>query len=448
MNLENASYKVENGEGLRRVLHVQVPAGAMQQEFLARLASVRRRSRIRGFRPGKAPIKLIRQRYGQDLWNELVRETIERTFRDGAQKQELRLAGSGEVKTSKAREGSDLEYQATFDVLPDIAFSGLDQLAYQQPEVEVQSLDVDRTIDRLRRRQAQWEDAARPARHGDRVVVNLRASRRRETLESGELREASLMLGETRLMPQLAERLTGLSASQKKRFRLKMPPDFPQQSVRGKRVLYEVEVVSVSETSLPDLDEDFVKTLGVESGAVEDLRGNVRETLERELQAVCEDHRRQSLFDQLLAANPGPSPRSMVDQDIEQTLAAMRPPPADGDAAEPEDTPDPPEETPGMRAASERRVRLRLLIAELAAQENIAPDEQVLQERLQRIAAGAPDPEAAFAELAGNRELVGSLRARLREEQVLEWLYEKAAVTSKAMSFDEFMEPVPAVLSG
>ena len=457
MNLDNTNYQVESGEGLRRVLHVQVPSGVMQQEFVARLGAIRRRSRIRGFRPGKAPIKLIRQRYGQDVWNELARETIEQSFREGARNQKLRVVGAGEVKTKKAREGSDLEFEAAFDIFPDIEWNGLDQLTYEQPEVEIQERDVDRTINRLRQRQAQWEDAGRPAREGDRMVANIRVSRRRDTLEAGELKEAPLLLGETRLMPQLAERLVGLSASQKKRFRLKLPPDYPDESLRGKRVLYEVEVLSVSAPSLPDLDEEFVKTLGVESGLVEDLRTSVRSTLERELKSVCEDHKRQALFDQLLAANPGLTPKSMVDQDVEQALAAMRPPPAtetEGDQesgesqAAPEEPQDQPEETPQMRATAELRVRLQLLISELAAREKIAPDQQVLAERLQMLAAGAPDPEAAFAELAGNRELVGNLQAHMRDEQVLEWLYENATITKRAMGFDELMEPMPPVLSG
>ncbi len=464
MNLDNANYQVENGEGLRRVLHVQIPAGVMQQEFVARLGAIRRRSRIRGFRPGKAPIKLIRQRYGQDVWNELTRETIEQSFREGAQNQKLRVIGGGEVKAKKAREGSDLEFEATFDILPDIEWNGLDQLTYEQPEVEIQSRDVERTIGRLRQRQAQWEDAGRPAREGDRMVANIRVSRRRETLDAGEIKEAPLMLGETRLMPQLAERLIGLSASKKKRFRLKLPPEYPDETLRGKRVLYEVEVLSVSEPRLPDLDEEFVKALGVESGSADDLRANVRSTLERELKSVCEEHKRQALFEQLLAANPGLTPKSMVDQDVEQALAALRPPPAaetEGDQEsgesqaapeEPQDQPeapqDQPEETPEMRAAAERRVRLQLLTSELAAREKIVPDQQLLAEQLQMLAAGAPDPEAAFAELAGNRELVGNLRARMREEQVLEWLYENAAISKRAMGFDEFMEPMPPVLSG
>ena len=451
MNLDSASYKVEDGEGLRRVMHVQVPATVMQQEFMTRLGAIRRRTRIRGFRPGKAPIKLIRQRYGQDVWDELAREAIERSFREGAQNRKLRVVGGGEVKTSKAREGADLEYEATFDVLPDIEFKGLDALAYEQPRVEIRDRDVDRTIERVRRRDAQWEDVDRPAREGDRMVANIRVSRRRQTVDAGDIREAPLMLGEPRLMPQLLDRLVGLSASRKKKFRLKMPPGYPDEALRGKRVLYEVEVVSVSEPSLPDLDGEFINKLGVESGAIEDLRLNVRATLERELESVCEDHKRQALFDQLLSANPGLTPKSLVDQDVEQARAAMRPPPPPPDPDGEEEPPEPPElpeETPEMRAAAERRVRLQLLINELAAREEIAPDEQGLRERLQALASGAPDPEAALEELAGNRELVGSLRARLREEQVLAWLYDNAAVTPRPMAFDEFMEPMPPVLSG
>ena len=453
MNLDGANYKVEDGEGLRRTLHVRIPATAMQEEFLSRLGALRRRTRIRGFRPGKAPIKLIKQRYGQEVWDELTRETIERSFRQGAQQQELRVVGSGEVKAKKVREGSDLEYQAAFDVLPEIEFSGLDALSYEEPEVEIQSRDVDRTIDRLRRREAEWKDVERPAREGDRMVVNLKVSRRRETLEAGELKEATLMLGETRLMPPLKERLMRLAASQKKKFRLKMPPEYPNESLRGKRVLYEVEVLGLSEPQLPDLDEEFVRKLGVESGSAEELRADVRASLERELKSLSESHKRQSLFDQLLKANEGPAPQSLVDRDVEQMLAGMGPPPvADSEDAEsgpaPEKRDGQAEETSEMRAMAERRVRLQLLVAELAAREKISPDDQALRQQLQALAVGAPDPEAAFAELAGNRDLVGNLRAGIREEQVLEWLYGQAAVSRKTMSLDEFMEPMPPILTG
>ena len=457
MNLDGASYKVEEGEGLRRVLHVRVPAPAMQEEYLTRLGAVRRRTKIRGFRPGKAPIKLIRQRYGKDIWNELIRETIERSFRAGAQHSKLRVVGSGEVKAKQVREGSDLEYHAAFDVFPDIEWKGLDELTYNEPEVEIQPRDVDRTIDRLRRRDAEWTDVDRTAQDGDRMVVNLRASRRRQTLEAGELKEVPLLLGDTRLMPRLKERLMGLSASRKKKFRLKMPADYPDESLRGKRVLYEVEVVGLSEPELPDVDEEFVRNLGVESGSVEDLRANVQATLERELNSARESHKRQTLFDRLLEANAGPTPRSLVDQDIEQMLAGMRPPPSEDaeeeegeaqDARETQQESEMPQETPEMRAASERRVRLRLLLAELAAREKISPDDQLVRERLQALAASTPDPEAAFAELAGNSDLVGNLRAGIREEQVLEWLYEQADVTRQPMTFDQFMEPMPPVLTG
>ena len=452
MNLDGASYQVEDGEGLRRVMRVQVPATAMQQEFTARLGAIRRRTRIRGFRPGKAPIKLIRQRYGQDVWNELTREAIEESFRAGAKNQQLRVVGSGQVEAQKAREGADLEYQATFDVFPDIEWQGLEDLAYEEPDVEISARDVDRTIERLRRRDAEWGDADRPAREGDRMVANIRVSRRRQTLDAGEIREARLMLGETRLMPQLQDRLIGLSASQKKKFRLKLPADYPQESLRGKRVLYQVEVVAVSTPALRDLDDEFVRELGIESGSADDLRSNVRSSLERELASVLEEHKRRLLFEQLLAANPGLAPKCLVDEDVEQALAQMRRPPPEKEAEEdggeqPEAEPEP-EETPEMRAAAERRIRMQLLITELAAREKIVPDEQLLRERLQFLASASPDPEAALAQLAGNRELVGDLRARLREEQVLAWLYDNAAVTKRAMSFGELMEPVPPVLSG
>ncbi len=450
MNLDGASYKVENGEGLRRILHARIPAAAMQEEFLARLGALRRRTRIRGFRPGKAPIKLIRQRHGQDVWDELTRETIERSFREGAQRQKLRVVGSGEVKASAASEGSDLEYQATFDVFPDIEWNGLEALAYEEPAVEIQTRDVDRTIGRLRRREAEWKDVERLPRDGDRMVVNLKASRRRETLPAGELREVALMLGETRLMPALKERLMRLPVSQKRKFRLRMPPDYPQESLRGKRVLYEVEVLGLSEPALPDLDEEFARKLGVDSGSVEDLRANVRTSLENELKSASAAHRRQALFDQLLEANQGPAPKSLVDRDVEQILADMRPPPAvQTEGAEgPGQSPEQIQETPEIRAAAERRVRLHLLVAELAAREGIRPDDQALRQQLQALAVAAPDPEAAFAQLAGNRDLVSNLRIQMREEQVLEWLCEQASVTRKSMSFDQFMEPMPPVLTG
>ena len=454
MNLDGANYKVEAGEGLRRTLHVQIPSAVMQAEFLARLNALRRRTRIRGFRPGKAPIKLIRQRYGQGVWDELTREIIEQSFRDGARKSKLRVVGSGEVKARKAKEGSDLSYQASFDVFPEIEWQGLDELTYEEPEVEIESHDVDRTITRMRRGEAEWKDLERPARDGDRMVVNLRASRRRETLEPGELKEATLMLGETRLMAPLKERLTGLSASQKKKFRIKLPPDYPEEHLRGKRVRFEVEVLELSEPVLPDLDEEFVRKLGVESGSLVELRAHVQTTLERELRSVCDAHKRRALFDQLLEANAGPAPKSLVDHDVEQMLARMRPPPQPesevaGDGAENgADAPEEPQETPEIRAAAERRIRLQLLLSELASREGIQPDQQALGEQLKALAATAPDPEAAFTELAGDRDVVASLRAGIREGQVLEWLYERAAVSRQNLSFDEFMEPLPPILTG
>ncbi len=450
MNFDGASYKVEAGEGLRRTLHVQLPAAVMQEEFRLRLGALRRRTRIRGFRPGKAPVKLIRQRHGQGIWDELIREAIRRSLREGMRHCSLRAVGSAEIKAKRVDEGSDLTYEATFDVLPDIEWKGLDALTYEEPAVEIRPGDVDRAIDRLRRRGSEWKDVQRPARDGDRMVANMRVSRWRKTLEGGELGEVTLMLGETRLMPRIKERLMGLSVSQKQKFRLRMPPDYPDESLRGKRVLYEVEVIGLSEPELPDLDDEFVGKLGVDSGRIEDLRSSVQTALERELKSACEFHKRQALFDQLLAANEGSVPESLVGQEIEQMLLDLSAEPSSGGEGE-EGTTQQDEtlqETPVIRAAAEGRVRLRLLVGELAARERLGPDDQLLMKRLRALAASAEDPEAALEEFTESRGMMNRMRAGICEEQVLEWLYERAAVTRREMSLDEFMQPMPPILSG
>ena len=205
------------------------------------------------------------------------------------------------------------------------------------------------------------------------------------------------MLGETRLMPQLEERLLGSVRFAEEEVSPEMPPDYPDEALRGKRVLYEVEVVSVSEPELPDLDEEFIGKLGVESGSMDDLRSNVRLTLERELRQVCEDHKRRALLDQLLDANPGPgaevaggSGSRTGPRGAARSASASPLDPEAGEEAE--EPPELPEETPELRAAAEQRVRLQLLVSELAAREEITPDPAEAQRAVADAGFGSARP--------------------------------------------------------
>lgn len=424
---------VESTGALERRLTVQVPADRIEQQIEERLRSLSRRAKIKGFRPGKVPYKVVRQHYGDDVRQEVLSEVVRSSFSEAVAEKQLNPAGAPRIEPESAEPGQDLRYTATIEVYPEIELTGLDGIEVERPQVEISDADVDAMLERMRKQHATWEEVQRPAARGDRVSVDFEGAIDGEPFPGNKGENTAVELGAGSMLPEFEKALEGAEPRQELSFDVTFPDDYHGEEVAGKTARFQVTVRGVSEPRLPELDEEFAKTFGVTEGGVEKLRERLRESMQREAEQTARNRVKQQVLDGLAEANPVDVPTALVDEEIERlrkdTAARM---------GVPEDrTADLPRELFAEQA--EKRVRLGLLIGELIREQDIQVDRDRLKETVDGMVAGYENPEEMARAYMQNPQVLRSLEAMVLEEQVVDHLLERAKVSDKAVSFDELV---------
>ena len=420
---------VEPGEGLQRRMTVELPAEEIQAEVEQRLRKMARKARMDGFRPGKVPVKVLRQRFGNQVRSEVFGEQVEATFYKAASQESLRPAGQPGIEVQIDPDAGRWAYVATFEVLPDIEIQSLTEVTIERPVAEVTEADVDEMIERLRKQKRTWEPVDRPAREGDKVRVDFQGTLDGEPFEGGSAEDQEIELGSGRMIDGFEAGLVGAAAGESRSLDLTFPEDYGAAHLAGKPVHFEVQVKEVQAPVLPELDADFVRDYGVESGEVDDLRAEVRANMERELKERIRIRIKNQALDALLAAHPMEVPQVLVDQEIEALRQQARQSIGGGANMEL------PAELFDKEAR--KRVALGLLVAEVVKTQDMKVDQELLDERLRDIAASYEDPDEVVAYYRNNPQLLASVENTVLEDQVVNWILDQGQVTDRPMTFAE-----------
>jgi len=421
---------VETTEGLKRRMKVQVPSERVEREVESRLRDLRGRVRLDGFRPGKVPLKVVQKRYGPQVRGEVLDEVVRSTYAEALEQESLRPAGAPQIEPLQTEAGQDLEYQAEFEVMPSIEVQGVEDIAIERPAVDTGDADIDRILERLRKQHAEFTEVERPAADGDRVTIDFEGTVDGEPFDGNQGEDVPVPLGEGQMPEAFEAELVGLAAGDEKTVAYTFPDAFPDEKIAGREAQFAVKVKKVEAAELPPADDAFAERLGIEGG-LEQLRERIRESLERERDQAVRARVKNQVMEGLLERNPIDLPQSLVDSEIEQlreqTRERMRQAGQDDDA-----------ELPAGRFEEEarRRVALGLLVNELVRANGIELDRGRVQEALQRVAAGYEQPEQIMQYYLQNQELMQSLQLQVMEDQVVDWVVERAQVTDKPMSLD------------
>ncbi|NCF11542.1 MAG: trigger factor, partial [Gammaproteobacteria bacterium] len=246
---------VDKISDLERKMTVQVPADEVDGQVEERLKSMAPRTKVHGFRPGKVPLRVVRQMYGKQVREEVLGELIQNSFIETVQKEELRPAGGPQVERNQDAPGEAFEYSATFEVYPDIEIKPLEELEVKRVSAEIADADVDRVVENMRRQRTRWEPAERAAEEGDRVNVSFVGTIDGETFPGGKADDYPLILGSGQMIPGFEDGLIGASAGETPTLDLAFPDDYPNQELAGKAAQFAVELKSVSQPILPELDD-------------------------------------------------------------------------------------------------------------------------------------------------------------------------------------------------
>jgi trigger factor len=420
---------LENAGGLERRLTVQVPGDEIQGRVESKLKELSKEVRIKGFRPGRVPLSVVRQRYGKQVRLDIVNETMQQSLQQAILDEDLRPASQPRVDASPASlESGDLEFTAVIEVYPEIGDIDVSSLAIERPEADVTDADVDDMLETLREQRKTWEEVDRKAKSGDRVVIEYSAeSESGRVPEEGEQRLA-FVIGDSGF-EGLEKAAARLAPGEQKKINLDFPDNFREPALAGTKSETELKVVSVSEGKLPEVDEAFIESFGIEDGTLDTLRVEIRGNLERELRQAKGSMLKAKLIDVLLAAKP--------DLEVPEGLVREE---ATGMAAQAtqsrEQAPDPKLVAAFMDPAR-RRVRAGLLMGELAQQNEIRIDSGKVREAIETIANTYEQPAEVLQLYYGNQQLMQQVESSVLEEQVVDWVLENAKVTPTAMTFKD-----------
>jgi trigger factor len=414
--------------GLERRLEVAVPATEVANEVEQRLKSISRTARLKGFRPGKAPITVIRKQFGDQVHQDVVSDLIRSSFTQAVTQEKLTPAGGPRIEPITLGPGTELKYAAIFEVLPDIQLKPFNSIAIERPTAEVTDDDINAMIDSMRRQRPEFAAVERPAQDTDRVTIDFDGQIDGQPFDGGEGRDVTVLVGSRQALPELEDGLKGASTGENRTIALSFPADAPNKNVAGKTAQLQVTIKRVEQQSLPEVDEAFCRAYGVEEGGIDALRIEVRKSMERELTDVVRNRVRGQIMDTLYRENTFDVPRSMIDEQVQrlQLDAARRTGAKDASQVPAKEL---------FEDPARRRAALGLIMGQIVQTEGIRVDRERVISRLDDLVASYPNPDEVRKTYLQNADAMRQMESVALEDQVVDWIVERASVTDKPMTF-------------
>ncbi|MCC6201737.1 MAG: trigger factor [Gammaproteobacteria bacterium] len=423
-------------EGLEHKVSVQIPETRVSDEVQTRLNKLSRTARVDGFRPGKVPLRVIRQRFGSAIRQEVVGDLLRESFGKAMAEKQLRPAGDPVIDPLNATIGHGISYTATFDVYPDITLEPLEQLQLEKLVCDVTDDDITKMIDILRRQRLEWHDVERPAGPQDRLFISFRGTMNGEPFEGGSADNFLVDLNQRRLIQGFEDGLIGVAPGESRQLQLTFPRDYGKPEFAGNDVVFDVTVHKVQEMVLPDIDATFYASFGVPDADDARFREEVAANMARERDRRLEQRFKQEVHAKLLQANPIALPRGLVEQEagrlLQQTKDHLR---AQGATAAQVDT-----MTRDMvLEQARRRVHLGLLLAEVIKLAGLKADPALVRKRIEDIASGYEESEQVIAWYYQNPERRMEIEAQCLEDETIKWIATRAGIAETPVRFDALM---------
>lgn len=432
---------LEQADGLERRLKVEIPEDKISEQVKVRLQSVARNARIDGFRPGKAPAKVIERQFGARVRNEVISEVLRSSFAEAVGTHQLRPVTDPVIDPVSAEDGVGLSYVATFEVFPEIALAAFDTLQLERPECEITEADLDKMVEVLRGQAKTWQECTRPAADGDQLTIDFAGTLDGETapFENGSATDFPLLLGHGRMIAGFEDGLLGTVAGEQRTLNLTFPAEYHSAGLAGRGVSFAVTVKKVEEGVLPELNADFFARFGVQDGELVSFREEVRENMARERDRALERRFNSQVLERIRDQHSLELPKALIRaecmrmlQEMKRTLAMRGIDPAQlgGD------------EDPGrFEAPAANRVKLGLVLAEIIKQAGITAQPAKVRTRVEAMAASYEQPDALIKWYYEDPRRLQEIEGLVLEEEAVKWVSDRAQVSPVSIAFDDLMNP-------
>jgi len=422
---------VESTGNIERKLSIVIPAERVDGEVDTRLKSMRNRVKIDGFRPGKVPMSVVSQQYGDAVYQEVVGEIFQSTFYEAAEQENLKVAGMPKIDATTLEPGKDLEYTAVFDIYPQFKIADVSKMEVKRPTVKIMSADVDEMIDTLRAQQKGWKEVKRAAKDGDLLVVDFDGKLDGETFDGGAAEDFSVELGSGRMLADFEKALIGMKVGATKEADVTFPEEYPAENLKGKTVQFALKVKTVSAPELPKVDEEFIKKFGIEDGTEKSFKAEIKSNMERELEQRIKSRVKQSVMEGLHEIHEIDLPSALVKDEIQQVRSEMA---QNSQGADLSTLPD-----DMFEEQAARRVKLGLIVGEVITVNKLEKDQAKVDEMLQSLAASYEDPQALIEYYQTNQQAMQTIEASVMEEMIVDWVLEKAKIKDEKMKFKDLV---------
>ncbi|HER34079.1 MAG: trigger factor [Halothiobacillaceae bacterium] len=425
--------ELQPADGLTRRLAIEVPANEIDEQVDKRLKDMRGRVRIDGFRPGKAPLSVIRMQYAGRVRDDVIGDIMGQSFQKAVEENDLRVAGQPGIESiENNKAGEPLKFTAAVEVYPEIELGDLSKLKVETLTSEVTDQDVDEMIDTLRKQHASWKSVRHKARNGERVTVNFVGKIDGEAFEGGSAEDVEVIIGEGQMLPEFEKGLKGIKPGEPVTVEVTFPDDYQAEHLAGKTAEFEIEATKVEEQALPEVDEAFAKQFGADSA--EKLREDVRENMERELKQALRRRNKDRTIEALTESLSFDVPASLVEDEaksMRDQFVRNQMPQADASKLDPS----------LFNEQAEKRVRMGLVIMELVKEADLKPEDERVDAFINEVAAAYDEPEQVVAHYKGDQQMMSNARTVVLEEQAVEHILGQAKTTEKAVPFKELMNP-------
>ncbi|MEQ5802031.1 trigger factor [Halomonas sp. H10-9-1] len=423
---------VDTTSQIERRITVQVPAAEIDEAVNARLKDAAKNVRMDGFRRGRVPMSVIRQRYGSDVRNEVVGEVMRERYVRAISENELNPAGFPQIEPTVNETGKDLEFVATLEVYPEVELAPIEGAEVERPVVEVTEADVDEMIETLRKQNATRETVERAAEDGDQLTIDFQGFLGDEPFEGGSAEGHDLVIGSGSFIPGFEEQLVGAQAGEEKEIKVTFPEDYQAENLAGQEATFKVTVHAVKGQTLPEIDAEFVQKFGVEDGDLDKFRAEVKKNMSREASQAVDNRVKQQVLGALQKANTIPVPQALVQQ---ETDGLKRQAAQQFGLGEDFDVSQLPNELFAEQAKS--RVEVGLLLAEVIKSNALEASDDEIRARVQELAEQYQEPEQVVEHYMGNEQLKTQVKSAILEEKAVDVLLAQATVKDVEMSYQD-----------
>lgn len=428
---------VESAGGLQRKLTVAVPEDTIEQAVQTRLQKLTRTVKIKGFRAGKVPLKVVKQHYGMQVREEVLGEVLKSSFYEAVSREKLRPAGAPNIDTQQADSGAGLEYTATFEVYPEVKLVDVAGTKIEKSVSEIKDSDLNEMIETIRKQQIRWELADKASATGDQITVDFKGIVDGEAFDGGTGQDMTIEIGKGRMIKGFEEGLVGLKADDEKTLALSFPDEYHAKDLVGKAVQFEIKVKKVETAELPEVDEEFAKKMGVADGNIEKMREDVKNNMQRELNARLKNAVKQAVMDKLLELNKIDVPDALIQQESEVLLKQMQNNLMQQGMQQNQLNMD----TAMFKDQAERRVALGLIMSEIVNKQEIKANADKIRKYIEEQASSYDKPEEVIQWYYGDKQRLAEVESIDMEEQIVDWVLGQASIVEKTVSFNKLMYP-------